>query len=161
MFRFLLDLRWYVLIEGSYRVLGMKFNKLVPELTISDYQKSLSFYTALLGFEVLFTRKDGHRFAYLELEEIQLMLSEYHNDGWNTGVLEKPYGRGINFEIALVDIEPLLNRLRAGGVALYRDPKDAWYRTGEAYSGQREFLVQDPDGYLLRFCQYLGDKQQP
>ncbi|HAT7741725.1 TPA: VOC family protein, partial [Vibrio vulnificus] len=25
-------------------------------------------------------------------------------------------------------------------------------------SGQKEFLVQDPDGYLLRFSQYLGEK---
>ncbi|HFQ4989843.1 TPA: VOC family protein, partial [Vibrio vulnificus] len=24
--------------------------------------------------------------------------------------------------------------------------------------GQKEFLIQDPDGYLLRFSQYLGEK---
>jgi hypothetical protein len=25
-------------------------------------------------------------------------------------------------------------------------------------AGQREFLLQDPDGYLLRFVQYLGER---
>jgi hypothetical protein len=87
------------------------------------------------------------------------MLSEYHDDGWNTGPLEKPYGRGINFEMALTDIAPLLRRLQGAGIALYREPRETWYRTGDVYSGQREFLVQDPDGYLLRFCQGLGEKR--
>ena len=48
-----------------------EWNKLVPELDVSDFARSLQFYTDVLGFEVLFTREN---FAYLELEDIQFML---------------------------------------------------------------------------------------
>jgi hypothetical protein len=42
------------------------------------------------------------------------------------------------------------------GWDLYEQPNDAWYRIGELEVGRREFLVQDPDGYLLRFAEDLG-----
>ena len=32
-----------------------------------------------------------------------------------------------------------------------------WYQVSASdEEGQREFLIQDPDGYLLRFAEYLG-----
>jgi catechol 2,3-dioxygenase-like lactoylglutathione lyase family enzyme len=133
----------------------MEWNPLVPELTVFDFEKSLEFYTNILGFTVKFTREG---FAYLEQEGVQLMLEAYHEDGWNTGVLEPPFGRGINFEIGLKDITPIYERLKAINYPLYRDSKDVWRKTGNVQSGQREFLLQDPDGYLLRFCQHLGER---
>ena len=86
------------------------------------------------------------------------MLEQYHQDGWNTGTLETPFGRGINFQIELTDIEPMYQRLKAINYPFYRDSKDVWRKTGEVQSGQREFLIQDPDGYLLRFIQHLGER---
>lgn len=132
-----------------------EWNKLVPELDVSDYEASIRFYTEVLGFEVLFTREN---FAYLELEDIQFMLQATSNDGWLTGNLEYPYGRGINFQIELEDIAPLYVRLKKIDYPLFRDIKDVYYETPDTNSGQREFLIQDPDGYLLRFCQALGEK---
>ncbi len=41
-----------------------------------------------------------------------------------------------------------------------RERQENWYDEGNVLSGQREFLVQDPDGYLLRFTQYLGEKSK-
>lgn len=135
----------------------MNWNKLVPELTVSNFALSLGFYTELLGFKVLFARENP-QFVYLELEGIQLMLEEFREDGWNVGVLEKPYGRGINFQIELDDIQPIYDRLTCDRVKFFREIKDNWYKTGDILSGQREFLVQDPDGYLLRFSQFLGER---
>ena len=132
-----------------------EWNKLVPELDVSDFAASVRFYTEVLGFEVLFTREN---FAYLELEAIQFMLQATSNDGWLTGTLEPPYGRGINFQIELEDIAPLHKRLKEIDYPLFRDIKDVYYETPDTDSGQREFLIQDPDGYLLRFCQALGEK---
>jgi len=37
-------------------------------------------------------------------------------------------------------------------------PKENWYRKGDILLGSREFLVMDPDGYLLRFTQNIGTK---
>jgi hypothetical protein len=37
-------------------------------------------------------------------------------------------------------------------------PEQKWYRTGEVETGARQFLVQDPDGYLIRFSAYIGER---
>ncbi|CAB3629036.1 hypothetical protein LMG26840_00581 [Achromobacter dolens] len=33
-----------------------------------------------------------------------------------------------------------------------------WYRSDAIEVGVRQFLVQDPDGYLLRFSAWVGDR---
>ena len=58
----------------------------------------------------------------------------------------------------LGDLAPLLLALESRGHDLYRTPEEAWYAGEDRLYGQRQFLVQDPDGYLLRFCQDLGEK---
>ena len=138
----------------------MNWNRVVPELDISDFEVSLDFYTRLLGFEVMYTRRN---FAKLELDGVQFMIDLPKSDGsgWNTGKLEKPYGRGVNFEIGVTQIDPIVERLKVAGVELFREPMESWYKTGDNYTGQREFLVQDPDGYLLRFCEDLGIRSLP
>ena len=50
------------------------WNPLVPELTVSDVETSLSFYAAV-GFTVRFRRTDPE-FVYIELGDAQLILSE-------------------------------------------------------------------------------------
>ncbi len=137
--------------------MDITWRKMVPEIDVSDFAESLAFYTEILGFRVLFARHDPE-FAYLELEELQFMLSEYRDEGWVVAPLEKPYGRGLNLQMELTNVGPVYERLRANNVPLFREMKDAWRETGGVVSGQREFLVQDPDGYLLRFCQELGER---
>jgi len=41
---------------------------------------------------------------------------------------------------------------------LKRGIKDSWYRENNILHGCREILVMDPDGYLLRFSQGIGEK---
>jgi catechol 2,3-dioxygenase-like lactoylglutathione lyase family enzyme len=130
---------------------------MVPELLVTDFGRSLAFYTELLGFTPAFER-DEPRFAYLEYGGAQLMLEELHEGAWVTGDLQAPLGRGINLQIEVPQVQPIVERLRAAGVALFREPRESWYDTGEHEAGQREFLVQDPDGYLLRFCEVLGER---
>jgi hypothetical protein len=43
-------------------------------------------------------------------------------------------------------------RLCEAGVPLFRPLRESWYRGEGAEFGRVEFLVQDPDGYLLRFA---------
>jgi predicted enzyme related to lactoylglutathione lyase len=131
------------------------WNPMVPELTVTSLQASLGFYITA-GFTVRLRREDPP-FAYLELGDAQLMLEQQHTLGWNIEPLDRPLGRGINFQIEVPDADTLLRQLQAIGVAPYRAIKDTWYRVSESQEeGQREFLVQDPDGYLLRFMKYLG-----
>ena len=37
--------------------------------------------------------------------------------------------------------------------------EENWYRQDNKLLGNKEFLVQDPDGYLLRFSEDLGEKE--
>jgi catechol 2,3-dioxygenase-like lactoylglutathione lyase family enzyme len=134
--------------------------RLVPELNCRDFARSFAFYCDVLGFKAAFQRPE-HRFAYLEREGVELMLEELTDDPdftWRTGTLEVPFGRGINFQIEVEDLDVLLKSLKQHGVALRREPWEAWYRADDLENGQRQFLVQDPDGYLLRFCQHLGER---
>lgn len=41
---------------------------------------------------------------------------------------------------------------------LYLEVEDKWYRKDDYEVGNRQFVVADPDGYLLRFFQPLGGK---
>ena len=130
----------------------MKFNKLVPELSVSNLGKSLEFYTKL-GFRVEYERRES-KFAFLSFQGSQIMLEEV-NHHWETGKLEHPFGRGINFQFQVKDINPILTALKKIKQPLKVKTKDNWYRKGKNLLGCREFLVMDPDGYLLRFSQDL------
>ncbi|WP_394001984.1 bleomycin resistance protein [Luteimonas sp. WGS1318] len=133
------------------------WNALVPELTVDQIEVSLRFYTAA-GFSVRFHR-EAPAFAYLELGHAQLMLEQQHERGWNVTPLDRPLGRGVNFQIEVPDAQAVHSGLVAAGVAIFREVKDTWYAVApNAQKGQREFLVQDPDGYLLRFAQRLGSR---
>jgi len=133
--------------------------KLVPELMVSNYDASRDFYVSILGFAVLYDRP-AEKFAYLDLDGAQLMI-EQETDFWATAPREQPYGRGINLQIEVTALEPVIGRLQAAGVRLFRPVEEAWYRAGVEYSGNRQFLVQDPDGYLLRIYEDLGFQAAP
>lgn len=122
---------------------------LVPELMVSDLARSLDVYTRLFGFTLNYTRPG---FAYLSLGRIQRMLEQAHGDrAWLTGPLDQPYGRGINFQMMVPDVDALYERLVAADYPIRMPLKSSVYLEGGTENVQREFLVQDPDGYLLRF----------
>ncbi|WP_243392645.1 bleomycin resistance protein [Kinneretia aquatilis] len=136
------------------------WNPMVPELAVSDLAASLHFYRAC-GFEVRF-RRDDPPFAYLELGRAQLMLEQDHAHSWLTAPTETPRGRGMNLQIEVEDVEQLQAQLRQFGCPLFRALEESWYPVSEREEeGQLEFLVQDLDGYLLRFCQVLGSRERP
>jgi hypothetical protein len=131
---------------------------MVPELTVTSLEASLKFYQAA-GFSVRFARSDPP-FAYIELGDAQLMLEQQHPDGWNIEPLDHPLGRGVNFQVEVPNAEMVLFNLFAIGASTFRPIKDTWYKvSAQQEEGQREFLVQDPDGYLMRFAQYLGTRR--
>jgi catechol 2,3-dioxygenase-like lactoylglutathione lyase family enzyme len=132
---------------------------LVPELDVSDLDRSLSFYVEALGFQVRY-RRDEERFAYLKREGAELMLEEAAGPGrrFRTAPLEPPFGRGVNFQIRVDDAAALLVDALAAGVQIVLDLEDRWYRRDHDEVGNRQFVVADPDGYLLRFFEDLGSR---
>ena len=137
----------------------MTMPSVVPELDVHDLVRSLDFYCSVLGFRVRFDRPE-ERFAYLILDDVHLMLEEAAGPGrrFRTAPLEHPFGRGANFMIKVADASALCARVEAAGFVLYLPLEDRWYRQDQVESGNRQFVVADPDGYLLRFFTYLGKR---
>ncbi len=127
----------------------MRFNPLIPELTVTDLERTKAFYVGVLGFRVEYERPED-RFAFLSLEGNQMMF-EQENGHWSVGALEPPFGRGVNFEMTVSDVDALYRLVLDAGITPFREIETHRYRDGGAYIVQKEFLVQDPDGYLLRF----------
>lgn len=133
--------------------------KLVPQLVVADLEASLRFWRDLIGFSVAFDRPE-QCFAYLDLDGAQVMLKHLapEDHRWMTGPLKAPRGRGINLQIEVRALQPILDRLAGANWRLFMAPEDALYRAGEVEVGQRQFLVTDPDGYLLRLAEDIGER---
>ena len=131
---------------------------LVPELAVTDYEASKRFWCDLIGFSLRYERAE-EGFGYLVLGNAHLMLDQI-NQGrtWATGTLEAPLGRGINFEVQVENLDPALQRIMSAGWPIFVEPEEKWYRAGDIEIGVRQFLVQDPDGYLLRLQQEIGER---
>lgn len=126
----------------------INYNKLIPELSVSNIDVSKKFYTDL-GFTILYEREENG-FYFLELDGNQLMI-EKNNDNWNTGEMEYPYGRGINISMTVDDIKIIYDRAIKNGYKIFLDIETHEYRVNDELIQEHEFLIQDPDGYLLRF----------
>ena len=140
---------------NTFDPLKHDWKPLVPELIVSDLETSLRFWRDLLGFQVLYARP-AEGFAYLERERAEVMLETLGDRSWTVGPLERPFGRGINLQIETTSLTPMLEARARAQWPLYRQPEERWYPVGRMEAGQRQFLVQDPDGYLLRFAQSLA-----
>lgn len=132
---------------------------LVPELYVSDFTRSLAFYTDVIGFRVRYDRPE-ERFAYLELAEAELMIEQTTTPGRSlvAAELAYPYGRGLNLSIDVPDLDAVHARVQSGGHPVFLPLEERWYRRGEHEVGQQQFVVMDPDGYLLRLVQPLGTR---
>jgi catechol 2,3-dioxygenase-like lactoylglutathione lyase family enzyme len=137
-----------------------KLNALIPELYCTSIKASIAFYTEILGFEILYQREEA-TFAMLERQGAQVMLDEYvHGSArsWIAGPLEAPFERGVNLDIRTDNVEKLYEKVKASGAKIFLPIEDKWYRANDIDLGSRQFIVLDPDGYLLRFSGSLGTR---
>lgn len=139
------------------KVIIMIFNKLVPELSVSDFKKSLEFYTKVLEFKIEYQRSEKN-FAFLSYQGSQIMIdggNNNKNSPWYTGKLEHPRGRGVHFQFEVDSIVPILERLNKNNYPIKKQPKEYSFRKNEEILKFKGFLVMDPDGYLLMFNEDL------
>ena len=135
----------------------LEFNKNIPELSVTNLNNSLNFYKCI-GFKVEYERPEN-KFVFLSLGEIQFMLQEISdNDKWDVAPLSYPFGNGINFQLEVDDVNKIYDSLKENNYKIAFEIEENWYRQGDKLLGNKEFLIQDPDGYLLRFSEDLGEK---
>jgi catechol 2,3-dioxygenase-like lactoylglutathione lyase family enzyme len=136
----------------------MNFNKMIPELSVSNLEKSLTFYK-LIGFKIEYERPED-KFVFISLDEIQFMLQEISKDGkWDIAPLTYPFGNGINFQLEVDNVERIYETLKSNNYNIAFEMEENWYRQDDKLLGNKEFLVQDPDGYLIRLSEDLGERE--
>jgi catechol 2,3-dioxygenase-like lactoylglutathione lyase family enzyme len=135
-------------------------NPLVPELLCTDIKASIAFYCGVLGFHILYERPEKG-FAMVERQGSQIMLDQYRPDderSWRAAPMERPFGRGMNLEIGTEKIDDLYTATQSHSASIFLPIEERWYRADDLDLGVRQFIVLDPDGYLLRFSQEMGTR---
>ncbi len=138
----------------------IKYPLLVPEFEVSNIEKTKQVYIDIFGFVVSFERPE-EKFAYMERGDIHIMLEEATGPGrrFHVADLEYPYGRGINFQIEIDDVDVVYERIQRSDLKIHIPMEERWYRRKNVELGNRQFVVCDPDGYLLRFFTDIGERQ--
>jgi len=113
---------------------------LAASLTVSDLQRSLTFYRDIVGFTVdrKFEREGRLAAVALKAGAVELLLGQ--DDGAKGEGRVK--GEGFSLQITTSqDVDALAKRIKDRGGLLTTEPADVW--------GARVFRMQDPDGFRL------------
>jgi lactoylglutathione lyase len=117
------------------------------ELFVTDRDKSVDFYTSVLGFEV--NRLDA-AYASLTCGAVTLGLGRQtelpetgDGPGFTQQRLARDHGAGVEIVLETPDLDALYERVQRSGYPLAAPMQDRPW-------GLRDFRVADPDGYYLR-----------
>jgi catechol 2,3-dioxygenase-like lactoylglutathione lyase family enzyme len=129
---------------------------LVPELICTDIEKSLRFYVDIIQFRIAYSRPE-ERFFYLQRNGMSLMLEQpkVRDRLWPDAELAHPYGRGVNLEMRVDDVDLIYDAAVSAGAKIHLPLEEKWYRRLRDDVCVRQFAVCDPDGYLLRPSQII------
>ncbi len=91
----------------------------MPEFLVTDLAESLGFWTGPMGFRIAYSRPE-QQFVYLEHPDgAQMMM--YPRDGdWEVGPMERPFGRGVVFQVYVTDVDAQRQGRHRRGPALLR-----------------------------------------
>ena len=131
----------------------LKLNTLIPKLSVSDINRSLHFYIDILLFELQCEQKID-KLALISLGNSQIMVEEIMID-LETENIFYPFGRGINFQIIVDNINELYENIRINDYPIKTKTHENWYKTNNKLIEQNEFSIIDPDGYTLTFAQNI------
>ena len=130
------------------------FSKLTPNLLVADVERSLAFYTNVLGFERGFTVPEQSPFVFGSVVSgpIEIFFNERETAAKEYPAFAgKPLGMSGTMFIELQGsghIERLLDRLKRT-VPIVMDLVTQWY-------GVKEFAIADPDGYVITFAERVA-----
>jgi lactoylglutathione lyase len=118
-------------------------------LRVGDMQRSVRFYTELLGMKLLRTtdrpeQKYSLAFVGYDTEENSAVIELTYNYGVDKYELGGAYG---HIAIGLPDIKAVCEKVRSGGGKVTREP-------GPVKGGTSVIaFVEDPDGYKIEFIE--------
>jgi len=127
----------------------VKFQKVTPNLVVSNVSASLKFYEEVLGFARQMTVPEQQPFVFagvgsggveVFLNQKEAVAAEY------PAFSGKPLGGTFTMYIEVDDVEELHRRAQEHKARIVMPMEKKFY-------GMKEFAVADPDGYLITFAQ--------
>ena len=119
---------------------ALQISAIVPNLTVDDLQKSITFYEAL-GFTIDERWEDKGTLlgVMLRAGKNQIGLSQ---DDWKKG-RDRQKGIGVRLSMSTTqNVDEIAVRARSAGIQLKSEPHDTEWKS-------RAFEVTDPSGLLL------------
>ena len=133
------------------------FAKLVPELHVNNLEASLAFWRDACGLAIAY-RRDEEGFVFLERQGAQIMLCQRHGR-YETGPMATPLGQGAMFQIYLDESTGFWPNCAGSEGSSMKSRASVGIASGTTENGLRQFLVQDPDGYLIMFAESIGTRR--
>ncbi|HEX6287584.1 MAG TPA: VOC family protein [Herpetosiphonaceae bacterium] len=123
-------------------------NKLTPNLMVEDVNRTLEFYTRLLGFERLASVPETGQFdwAMVQRDGVQLMFQARASLGGEVPALaDAPIGASQTFYIEVEGLDELYRQLK--------DQVEIVAERHTTFYGTEEFAFKDCNGYVLAFSE--------
>jgi catechol 2,3-dioxygenase-like lactoylglutathione lyase family enzyme len=120
----------------------MTVNNLIPILYVSDFSRSVSYFTDKLGFKKLWDWGDPPGFGAVARDKIEIFLC-----------LNGQGQPGTWMSIFVDNVDELHAELAAKGALIPMAPRDEPW-------GMREMHVECPDGHILRFGHGLAKEEE-
>ena len=118
---------------------------IIPALAVADIEASVRFYSEVLGFDVQFTLPgpDGKLIhASVKRGDSTVMFGQLDpSNPHDQGKL----GAGVALYATVADSEDIdayFQRVKEAGATVVQEPTDQFW-------GNRDWIIADPDGYLL------------
>lgn len=124
---------------------------LTPNIMVDDIQKTVKFYTDILGFEFVdaVPSKDTADWAMLKCHHVILMFQVRDNVASEYPILaQKPIGGSLIFYIVMNNLDNFYEKIK-DKVKIVSVPHDTHYE-------KREFAIEDCNGYILTFAQEIN-----
>jgi uncharacterized glyoxalase superfamily protein PhnB len=130
-----------------------QFTKLTPNLLVASVERSLDFYTRVLGFERGMTVPEQSPFVFASVTSGAVEI--FFNDAAAAskeypGFAGKPIGATGTMFIELDGgVDALHERIRTQAPVVMP--------LVTQFYGMREFAIADPDGYVITFAQRVAE----
>lgn len=119
----------------------MKHVALTPNLNVQDLPRSIRFYREVLGLEIHRTVPDQEPFIFAWMKATDGDVGVFLNDRRAAGVSAQP-SAAISLYFVIEGLQECLARARTHGAKIVKEPFEQFY-------GMREFICEDPDGFVL------------